>query len=194
MKKALPIVIVVAMLSCATSRGQYARLIMQSQPGDYIGQGKNYDITYTPADPRFSAQVRASLVSGEPARLLFVLEGSTPAAPFALLFFGTDQLGIPMQPGFYTNAQRADFADPGHPGLDIALESRGSNEVTGNFRVHEFSYSPLFGIQSFTASFEQHSEGQPPALFGTFTYQVPEPSVLSLTLVALVCARRLKRI
>ena len=36
-------------------------------------------------------------------------------------------------------------------------------------------------IQSFAASFEQHCEGQIPALFGTFTYNaVPEPSTLSL--------------
>src|SRR5205807_1408426 len=36
-------------------------------------------------------------------------------------------------------------------------------------------------IQSFAASFEQHCEGQPPALFGTFTYNanVPVPTVAS---------------
>jgi hypothetical protein len=105
--------------------------------------------------------------------------------PFALLFFGTDQLGIPMQPGFYSDAQRADFAGPGHPGLDVSFDHRGCNMVTGNFTVNDFAYSPTLGIQSFSATFEQHCEGGQPALFGTFTFQaVPEPGTLSLIALA----------
>ena len=168
------------------AQAQMAHLILDSQPGDYIGQGMSYDITYTPQNSYyFSPQVRRTLPSGEPAELLFVL-GLGPSAPFALLFFGTDQLGIPMQPGFYPDAERADFASPGHPGLDVSFDHRGCNTLTGNFTVTEFTYSSSLGIQSFSASFEQHCEGAAPALFGTFTFQaVPEPSAVGLFILAL---------
>ncbi len=166
------------------AHGQVAHLTMQSQPGDFIGQGQNYDITYTPANSHyFFADVRRTLPTGQPAEIDFVL-GFGANTPFALLFFGTDQLGIPMQPGVYTDAQRADFASPGHPGLEVAFDGRGSNTLTGNFTVTDFTYLPTSGIQSFAASFEQHSEGAAPALFGTFTFQaVPEPSTVTLLAV-----------
>jgi len=157
-----------------------AHLTLQSQPGDFIGQGGNYDITYDNPD----AQVRSSLATGEPAELLFVVGQVTPEPnTFALLFFGTNQLGIPMQPGTYTNAERADFASPGHPGLDVSFQNRGSNTLTGSFTVTDATFSANHTILSFSASFEQHSEGATPALFGTFTYAVPEPGS-SLVLVA----------
>jgi hypothetical protein len=112
---------------------------------------------------------------------------------FALLFFGTDQLGIPIQPGIYglpgNTAQRADFAQPGHPGLDVSFQNRGSNTLTGNFTITNVSFfTDGLGNQqvgSFAASFEQHSEGATPALFGQFNFTaVPEPSTLALVGIA----------
>ena len=112
----------------------------------------------------------------------------------ALLFFGTDQLGIPIQPGVYgipgNTAQRADFAQPGHPGLDVVFQNRGSNTLTGNFTITDVSFfhdaSNQLQVGSFSASFEQHSEGATPALFGSFTFRssaVPEPPVLMLVAI-----------
>ena len=142
------------------------------------------------------AQIRRQLADSSPAELLFDLDDSSPAVnEFALLFFGTDQLGIPIQPGTYSLAQRADFAQPGHPGLDVSFQNRGSNTVVGSFTIDEVSFFvDAFGTESvdrFKASFEQHSEGATPALFGTFEYArdgeltpvtaVPEPSTLLLS-------------
>jgi len=95
-----------------------------------------------------------------------------------------------MQPGSYADAQRAPFAELGHPGLDISMNGRGLNALTGNFTVTNFSYSPTLGIQSFAASFEQRSDSMSPALFGTLTYQavtspVPEPESFALLLAGL---------
>jgi len=195
-KMHLKIYLFLLALGTVSTQAQFAHLTMQSQPGDYIGQGLSYDITYTPANSYyFSPQVRSTLPSGAPAELLFVL-GDGAYTPFAALFFGTDQLGIPMQPGYYPNAQRADFAAPGHPGLDVEFDGRGSNTVLGNFTVNEFTYSPTLGIESFSATFEQHSEGGTPALFGTFIFQIPEPQVLSLlalSAIVLPCRKRWKR-
>jgi hypothetical protein len=161
-----------------------ARLQLQSQPGDFIGQGGTFDITYTAPADTISAQIRRTLPAG-PAELLWVLDSPAAGNQFALLFFGTDGLGIPIQPGNNTNAQRADFADIGHPGLDVSFQNRGSNTLTGSFNIEYVTFNPaLTSIQTFKATFEQHSEGATPALFGTFTYAVPEPASLSLLALA----------
>lgn len=188
-----------------------AHLTLESEPGDFIGQGGSFDISYTPDNSSFfSTSIRRTVgpAPGSPAELLFVL-GTVTSGPdntFALLFFGTDQLGIPIQPGVYPDAQRADFAAPGHPGLDVSFQNRGSNMLTGSFEIFEVSFiSDPFGalrIATFDAAFEQHSEGAAPALFGRFRYDLgltsstPEPSTLLLLgtgLVGLVSYNRRNR-
>src|SRR5882672_670736 len=69
--------------------GQTAHLVLQSQTGDGIGDGLNYDLTYTPDSSLFFYAAVRSLVSGEPAELMFTF--GLPL-PIATLFFGTDQL------------------------------------------------------------------------------------------------------
>jgi hypothetical protein len=182
-----------------------AEFSFTSQTGDYIGQGQTADVKYdTLAGATVSAQIRRTIAAG-PAELLFVINQNTAANTFGTLFFGTDQLGIAIQPGTYNNAQRADFATQGHPGLDIGYQNRGSNTVTGSFIVNSVSFfndptqSGALSIAEFSASFVQHSEGATPALIGTFTYQnaaaVPEPASLTLGilgLAGLVVARRFR--
>jgi hypothetical protein len=111
---------------------------------------------------------------------------------FAILDFGTNQLGVPLTPGtFYDNAQREAFAQPGHPGLDVSFQNRGSNTLTGNFFIKDLTYTtnPVTGalqLLTFGATFEQHSEGLAPALFGEIQFNeplttVPEPASLALS-------------
>jgi hypothetical protein len=170
-------------------RAQFAHLTLQSQPGDFIGQGGNFDIIYTPANSQFFS---ASVVPTTPipSFLRFTLGTVTGGSDntFTTLDFGTNQLGIPIQPGFYANAQRASFASAGHPGLDVSFQNRGCNTLTGNFTVTDVTFGANNAIQSFSATFEQHCEGAVPALFGTFTYSatgVPEPSAWALMLTGL---------
>src|SRR5262249_39321422 len=118
----------------STASADFARLTLQSQPGDFIGQGGNFDITYnTPGTNTISPQIPPTLPDRSPAELLFIVDQNGPANTFALLFFGTDQLGIPFQAGTYglpgNTAQRADFAQPGHAGLDVSFQNRGSNTL-----------------------------------------------------------------
>lgn len=147
-----------------------AHLTLQSQPGDFIGQGGNFDITYPSTE--ITAQIHATVAGGLPAELSFILGHVSPAPnTFALLSFGTDHLGIEIQPGVYTGAERAAFASPGKPGLDVSFQNRGCNTLTGQFTVTDATfYQSNQAIASFSASFEQHCEGATPALFGTFTF------------------------
>ena len=54
--------------------------------------------------------------------------------------------------------------------MDISGNGRGSNTLTGWFRVDEVAYGPTGEVLVFAVTFEQHSEGRVPALRGTVRY------------------------
>src|SRR5262249_33957183 len=127
------------------ARADVVHLTLQSQPGDFIGQGKNFDLTYpAPGDQFFFVTLSSTLASGAPTNVSFILGKVTggSANTFPTLFFGTNELGVPLTPGtFYPNAQREAFAQPGHPGLDVSFQNRGSNTLTGNFTVNDLTFT-----------------------------------------------------
>ncbi len=184
--------------TASLANAKTAHLVLHSEAGDYIGQGKDYDITYTPENSYyFHANAYKNSSTGKPDYLSFVL-GIGQNSPFASLEFSTRGLGLPMQVGTYNNAERAAFASYSHPGLDVSFAHRGSNRLTGSFTVTQFVFSPTKGIQNFSVNFEQHSEGQRPALFGTFTYTdmptpVPEPETYAMMFAGLGMLVALKR-
>jgi hypothetical protein len=196
---ALLLIGVIAMGSMG-ARADFAHLTLNSQAGDFVGGGKQSDVTYTPNNTVagfFSHQI-IGFVGNQPAYLQFEFLLKDPVTgqianpdEFATLDFSTQQLGVPFAPGTYTNAQRAAFATAGHPGLDVSFEHRGSNNVFGQFTVNSVSFftdnTNTLQIGSLDVNFEQHSESATaPALFGHFVFQstaVPEPS--SMVLVGL---------
>ena len=167
-----------------------AHLTLHSEPGDYIGRGGDFDITYTPENSDFFFV----FIFYSPPRFLEFQFGTVTSGldnTFATLQFSTNQLGIPIQPGFYPDAERAPFASPGHAGLVVSFQNRGCNTLTGNFTIDDVTFLPDPSLQSglnvntFDASFEQHCEGNAPALFGTFSFNagaaaVPEPATSTL--------------
>ena len=183
MKKIVAVRMLVLICSVAAPAFAFATPIahpsLQSQPGDFIGQGGTFDILYQSPPDTVSGQIRRRLADGSPSELLFLLDSPAPGNQFALLFFGTDQLGVPIQPGTYPNAQRADFATPGHPGLDVSFQNRGSNTLTGSFTILDVTFfsDPLAGLQiaTFHAQFEQHSEGAVPQCSEIFSTTRREP-------------------
>jgi hypothetical protein len=185
--------LVPAILLCALipspTHAATARFTFTSDPGDFIGLGASQDISYDTADgDSIFPAIRESLPDG-PAQLSFVVDGAPGAGgdDFALLLFGTNAMGIPIQPGVYTDAERASFANPGHPGLDVSYDHRGCNRVAGAFTIHDVTFLEN-QINTFSASFEQHCEGRDPALHGTFTYDamIPEPTLALPVLASLL--------
>lgn len=78
--------------------------------------------------------------------------------------------GQAWAPGTYEGAERADFRTAGHPGFDLSGESRGCNTVAARFVVDEVTLNPDGTPKTFSARFEEHCEGQEPAVFGQVSY------------------------
>lgn len=187
-------------LLLTSAHAQWARFTFTSDPGDWVGGGQSLDILYTPENTVFfSAQAMKWGDGPGPNFVRFSMMREPVSTYFLSADFGTNMLGIPMQPGVYENAQRASFADPGHPGLDVSFEHRGSNTVMGRFVVQEAVFTQIgatdWRVDRFRVDFEQHSEGGTPAMHGTLIYSaVPEPaSIAALALGAAVLLRRRRR-
>ncbi|MFT3913743.1 MAG: hypothetical protein QM704_06445 [Anaeromyxobacteraceae bacterium] len=89
------------------------------------------------------------------------------------LEFSSTQLGQPLAAQVYEGAERAPFASPGHPGIDIGGDGRGCNTISGRFQIHELAWAGT-ALSRFTASFEQFCEQAPTnVLRGCVHYEAP---------------------
>jgi Calx-beta domain len=128
-------------------------LAMSSQAGDYVGGGQQYLITLS--DAVFTSYTSANVVT------IHINDGDGWETDFA------GPSSARLTKGEYLNAQRYPFQPVGIPGLSVYGDGRGCNTLTGNFDVLKAGYNNTTGaLQSFAADFEQHCEGQTPALFG----------------------------
>src|SRR5580692_11226820 len=90
------------------SAGPVMYLSFQSDPGDFVGQGETFDHTYVPElGTLFHESLFDQTISFE--------FGGTTDAPAGSVEFSTVELGVPLQIGTYTGAERAGFATAGHP-------------------------------------------------------------------------------
>jgi hypothetical protein len=162
-------VLAVATLLISTS-GAYAQttlLSLNSQPGDYIGQGQQR--TWTAADGWFSAQ--SNFDNG----VSLSFSGNDPSVWWYLDFAAPGNLRL--APGVYEQATRFPFQQATAPGLNVSGEGRGCNTLTGRFEVLEATYGPSGEVLTFAADFEQHCEGGGPALSGSIRYNAgPVPN------------------
>ena len=166
-----------------TARASFAHLSLDSEPGDYIGQGNRFDITYnTSHGDIICANIFSRLSDGSPAQLHWILYGSSILEnKYASVSFGTDALGIPIMNRVYPEARRPAFATSGFAGLEVSFQDRGSNQVFGSFTIREVTFTepdPLqnlipLKILNFDAEFLQRSESpNAPALRGEFQYKL----------------------
>jgi hypothetical protein len=173
---------------------QTLHLTLQSPPGEWIGGGQNWDVLYTEANTEFFNVNLGQ--GGQPNYLTFSVMQTPVSTNYLTAQFGTNMLGQNLHTGVFLDAQRAPFAQPGHPGLDISFQHRGSNTLTGMFEILSVDYHQVGSnwiLDHFDATFEQHSEGGPLALTGRITYAVPEPgTIASLGLGLIFVSRRMR--
>jgi hypothetical protein len=136
-------------------------LVIDSEPGDFVGQGMQYSFSQD------NATFEAFQSFGTQVRLrVFPRDGG-----FWVLAFGAP-IGQRLVPGTYEGALRSNTFSPEQPSLDIGGNGRGCNAAYGRFVVNEASFDGLFGpVLSFDASFEYHCERvDAPALRGEVRY------------------------
>lgn len=142
------------------STGNYVYL--ESDAGDYIGQGKTY--LYTP----LNAALNLTLTDGY---LGVHVDGDQ-------WWYGNFQAmtGVsPLQSGYYQRLQRYPFHDPARGGLSWYGDGRGCNTLTGWFAVDSISIAAGV-LTAVDLRFEQHCEGWSQALRGKIHWRADDPT------------------
>ncbi|WP_394795901.1 hypothetical protein [Armatimonas sp.] len=85
------------------------------------------------------------------------------------MLFGVS-LGQSLVIGKYESAERWDFQSAGHPGMDVDGNTHGCNTLTGRFEVKELLLGAENSVQRLLLTFEQHCEGETPALRGEISF------------------------
>lgn len=161
-------------------------IFLKSEPGDFVGGGQQLILTPQEVDitanRNFNNGISVSANNfSRPNTVQNIFFNFDFAAPF----------GVQLQPGPFENAARFPFQDQAVPGLSITGNGRGCNTVTGRFDVLEIEMDAFTGqILKFAVDFEQHCDGQQPALFGSLRFRsnVP-PSMLLPPRIVLDTAR-----
>jgi hypothetical protein len=143
--------------SVQPAQAQTTSLSLDSQAGDFIGQGQS--LMVTPNDGIFTATrnfgngVSISFFGSQLGNFWFLDFAAPGNAPLAV--------------GVYEGAMRFPFQAVTSPGLSVSGQGRGCNTLTGRFEVLEIGFGTAGEVTSFAADFEQHCEGATAALFGS---------------------------
>ena len=133
------------------------KLILDSQPGDSIGQG--VPRTFVPADGTFSAQknfdegVDVDFDGSEFWTLSFAAAGD-----------------VLLTSALFPDATRFPFQASTEHGLSVTGDGRGCNELRGAFQVHEISYGAGSTIDSFAADFVQYCDNATGPMIGAIRF------------------------
>lgn len=103
------------------------KIITESEPGDYIGQGETWNFSNTSGSKIIIREADEDLVS-------FSIEDFDISG--ALLDFASEE-GENLSLGLYVPAKRFAFRDS-YNGINISGDGRGCNEILGAFYVHEY--------------------------------------------------------
>jgi len=137
-------------LGAAAASAQSTALWIQSEPGDYIGQGQTnlYQAPPTTVSVWRRDWDQSIDVSFGDWWLSLAARGNQPLAT-----------------GAYEMAARSSFRGTS-AGLDFSGQGRGCNTVQGRFSVLEVAYDSGGSVTKLAVNFEEHCEGLAPALYG----------------------------
>src|SRR4051794_17986296 len=137
-------------------------LYLNSQPGDFIGQG--LEGLYTGGDNTISI-VEADAAHSD-IRAAVLEQGGADGWGVEIAAPQGQALAV----GSYIGAMRASFHDPAKPGFEVLGYGRGCNQISAKFDVLAVEYDGDGNVALLDVIFEQHCEGLAPALFGRFRY------------------------
>ncbi len=152
-----------------TSVGARAQTYFQyvSQPGDFAGGGNSQTITSAQAtfnvDVNGFNGIEVSIVNNGSA--LWFLDFST-------------QFSTPLTVGTYLDATRYPFNSGFAPGLSV-WSAVQCQTLFGKFVVSEVVVDASHHVQSFAADFEQHCDGNTPAMFGAIRFNSSKPPLIT---------------
>jgi len=135
---------------------------LQSDPGDYVGQGGVY--LYTQANTLITVTASGG----------YLCRSVSGDAWWYGDFQVPDSLSQ-LAPGTYSNLTRFPFHDPAAGGLSWYGEGRGCNTLTGSFVIDRVVYCNG-QLSLIDLHFEQHCEGSAPALRGTIHWDINDPA------------------
>jgi hypothetical protein len=147
--------IMVAIPSGPASAAPVTAFTLDSQPGDYIGQGQS--LVYTPP----GATISASASGSGGVYMSVSQDGHWWNASIS------PPTGQSLAAGTYSTTR---FPSSSAAGLDVSGDGRGCNTSTGSLTVLEVSFDSDGNPLTFAASYEQHCEGDSEALFGELRY------------------------
>ncbi len=136
----------------ARSTTPVSYVLIESSPGDFIGQGKNY--SYDADDLNFQRAVG----------VVHCQIGAFGNWTLAL----SAGLGKNLEVGEYRHAKRQPFAGES-PGLEFFGNGRGNNTLTGEFRIWEYETKGNVVVR-LAVDFVQRSEGKLAPLAGMLRY------------------------
>jgi hypothetical protein len=163
-RRASPFLVALWVLLAAPihSSAQTTALYLDSQPGDYIGQGERQ--TITPGAIVFTASQSDPLIDD----VVITAQTSNFSTVWRTWFVPPE--GLSLAPGLYENTSRSQ--------LDVSGMGRGCGGSNGRFHVYEIEYDETGTLTRFAADFEQHCEGQIPALFGAVRFNSTRASLV----------------
>lgn len=143
--------------------GSYVYL--QSDAGDYIGQGRSYLYTLSDSALTFTlndGHLRVHVDGDEWWHGDFQAMSSV----------------VPLRVGYYPMLQRYPFHNPARGGLDWSGDGRGCNQLTGWFAIDSISVN-AGTVTAVDLRFEQHCEGWSQALRGKIHWRQDDPTTPS---------------
>lgn len=148
-------------VSASTAEAQTTALYIDSQPGDYVGQGEQR--LFTAADFTFTATSSqgGSVVS-------IAARTDNFSTPWSVMFQAPG--GVPLAPGVYENASSHSFITSVSPSLSVNAPARSCFRLFGRFIVYEIAFGSSGVVTRFAADFEQHCDGGSAALFGAVRF------------------------
>jgi hypothetical protein len=156
--------------SLAAEAATYIRL--QSQPGDPTGAGEQR-VEYTVDQKAYSIAVVPNAAGGVDFLRTLPCQPVCPSTADHTSIQFAPAAGQSFVPGTYSAVQKFSRNPGSRPGLLADERARNVDScatVTGSFVVHEIVRAGDGSVTRFAADFEQHCNGQAPALYGAVRF------------------------